>query len=62
MASEKELTPEEKEVLNKLREAYNLYMDLPGEKRMGEFTQATHVLQDLVGLRLLKRIHPEIYN
>jgi len=58
---EEKLTPEEIEILNKLKEAYNLYMELPGEKRPGEFMQATHVLQDLVGLRLLKRIHPEIY-
>lgn len=57
----KELTPEEKEVLNKLIEAHNLFVALPESKNGEEWCDAFHKLQDLVGLRLLRRIHPEIY-
>jgi len=57
----KVLTEKEKEVLNKIVEAHNLYLELEEVKDTQEWCEAIHKLQALLSLRLLRRIHPEIY-
>lgn len=58
---EKEFTPEEKAVFDKIVEAHNLFLELEDSKNKPEWCETIHKLQDIVGLRLLRRIHPEIY-
>lgn len=58
---EKELTKQEKEVLEAIVKAHNLFVGLSGNKNLDEWRDNIHKLQDIVGLRLLRRIHPEIY-
>lgn len=57
----KQLTKKEKKVIKKLVEAHNLFIKLEGNSENKEWCESIHKLQDLVGLKLLRRIHPEIY-
>jgi hypothetical protein len=57
----KELTEEEKEVLEAILKAHNLFVALSGNRNLAEWCDNLHKLQDIIGLRLLRRIHPEIY-
>lgn len=57
------LTSEEKNVLQKLVEVFNLYMalDKRSEADNKEFTDAIHRLQQLVALRVARRVDPEVW-
>jgi hypothetical protein len=57
------LTPEEKEILQKLGEAFTVYSQL--EKRSEadnkEFTDAIHRLQQLIALRVARRVDLDVW-
>lgn len=58
------LTPEERELLRKLGEAYNLYTELDkrSEGDNKEFVDALHRLQQLVALRVARRVDPDVWS
>lgn len=58
------LTPEEKELLQRLGEAYNLYiaLDKRSEGDNKEFVDALHRLQQLVALRVARRVDPDVWS
>jgi len=57
------LTPEEEELLKKLGEAFSLYcsLDKRSEADNKEFTDAIHRAQQLVALRVARRVNPEVW-
>lgn len=57
------LTPEETELLKKLGESYNLYcsLDKRSEADNKEFVEALHRLQQIVALRVARRVNPEVW-
>lgn len=57
------LTAEEKNVLQKLVEAFNLYtaLDKRSEADNKEFTDAIHRLQQIISLRVARRVDPEVW-
>ena len=57
------LTPEEKDLLQKLVEAYNLYtaLDKRSNADNNEFVDALHRLQQIVALRVARRVDPEVW-
>lgn len=60
---EEKLTSKEKEVIEKLANAYNIFVTLP-DKHVSddiEFSKYIHILQRHVMARLTRRIHPEIF-
>lgn len=53
------LTTEEAEVMKHLVQAFNLYLDLPGEiKHMVEFSEGIHRCQHVLAGRVLARDYP----
>ena len=55
------ITEEEKQVLDKIVEAHNLYVQLEDVDNTQEWCETIHKLQAIISLRLLRRIHPEIF-
>jgi hypothetical protein len=57
------LTPGEEELLKKLGEAFSLYtaLDKRSEADNKEFTDAIHRAQQLVALRVARRVNPEVW-
>lgn len=57
------LTPQEEELLRKLGEAFNLYsnLDKRSEADNEEFTDAIHRAQQLIALRVARRVNPEVW-
>lgn len=55
------LTEKEKEVLDKIVEVHNLYTELEDVENTQEWCETIHKLQAILSLRLLGRIHPEIF-
>jgi hypothetical protein len=58
------LTPEERDLLKKLGEAYNMYtaLDKRSEGDNKEFVDALHRLQQLVALRVARRVDPDVWS
>lgn len=58
------LTPEERELLQRLGEVYNLYtaLDKRSEADNKEFVDALHRLQQLVALRVARRVDPDVWS
>lgn len=57
------LTPEETELLKKLGESYNLYcsLDKRSDADNKEFVDALHRLQQIIALRVARRVNPEVW-
>lgn len=57
------LTPEEEELLKRLGEAFTLYiaLDKRSEADNKEFTDAIHRAQQLIALRVARRVNPEVW-
>jgi hypothetical protein len=57
------MTDEEKQIMNKLIDAHNLYNKLPSThpSDMQEWVNAIHQLQQLLGMRILRREHSDIF-
>lgn len=57
------MTPEEKQIMDKIIEAHNLYssLDQTHPSDALEWQRAIHDLQKLIGMRILRRDHPEIF-
>jgi len=57
------LTLEERELLQRLGEAFNVYsaLDKRSEADNKEFVDALHRLQQLVALRVARRVDPEVW-
>ena len=57
------LTPEETDLLKKLGECYNLYcsLDKRSESDNKEFVDAIHRLQQIIALRVARRVNPEVW-
>jgi len=57
------LTPQEEELLKKLGEAFSLYssLDKRSDSDNKEFTDAIHRAQQLVALRVARRVNPEVW-
>jgi len=56
-------TKEEREVSNKLFDCYSAFLDLDREhpEEMKEFGYAIHLIQDVIGTRVLRRVYPKGY-
>lgn len=63
MADHPGLTPQEEEVMNHLKDAWNAFVELPhpipieGE----EFTRHIHQAQYMIGARMAARVDPQIW-
>ncbi len=58
------LTPEEMAILHKLGEAWKMFLDLdknPGHNKK-EFLDAIHRTQQIIALRVARRVNPEVWN
>lgn len=57
------LTPQEEELLKKLGEAFSIYssLDKRSEADNKEFTDAIHRAQQLIALRVARRVNPEVW-
>ncbi len=55
------LTEKEKECLNHLKDAWNLFVNLEGEANFHEFIQGIHICQQVIALRVAKRVNPEVW-
>lgn len=55
------LTDEEQLCMNHLVTAFNVFSALPRQHTsdMGEFVSSLHRLQDLIGIRIVRREYPE---
>lgn len=62
-SEEKNLTDQEKEVLNKLSDAWNAYCSLDNEREnhKDEFHYGIHTLQRIIAFRVAKRIDPDFW-
>lgn len=58
------LTDQEQEVLKKLAEAYSLFtnLDKRSEADNKEFVDAVHRAQQLIALRVARRVNPEVWH
>lgn len=58
------LTTEEEAILKKLAEAWNLFtsLDKRSEADNQEYTYAIHKAQQLIALRVARRVNPEVWN
>ncbi len=57
------LTTAEKRVLEMLAEAWNRYTELPGYCReVHEFADSIHRAQQIIALRVARRVNPEIWD
>lgn len=57
------LTSEETELLKKLGESYNMYCNLNARSEADnkEFMDALHRLQQIIALRVARRVNPEVW-
>lgn len=57
------LTENEKEILNHLVEAWNLYKNLPKNSinNLNEYLEAIHRCQQLIALRVARRVDPDVW-
>ena len=57
------MTEEEKLIMNYLIEAHNLYvkLDIQHPSDINEWTNSIHDLQKIIGMRILRREHSEIF-
>jgi hypothetical protein len=57
------LTPEETDLLKKLGESFNMYsaLDKRSDADDKEFVDALHRLQQIVALRVARRVNPEVW-
>lgn len=56
-------TNDEELIMQKLVDAHNIYaaMEQQHPSDMNEWVTAIHTLQQLIGMRILRREHPEIF-
>lgn len=57
------LTSKENDCLRKLEEAWGLFIKMPRvhPSELQDFQSAIHIAQGIIGLRVAKRVNPEIW-